>query len=159
MHLTPPVIQRFWEKVDKSGEHWLWTASCRHGYGQLNIGNNKIEDAHRISYQLHHGSIPEGMDIDHECRVTQCVKPEHLRAITHKQNLENRGASKDSKTGIRGVSWNASKGRWGVFVCHHGKQHFGGWFTDIEDAESAAISLRNDLYTHNSMDRGFSWSQ
>lgn len=157
------VIERFWAKVDKDGPIpagrpdlgpcWLWTASTRHGYGQLNVGNKRVTEAHRISSELHNGPIPEGMDIDHVCRVPRCVNPAHLRASTHKQNLENRGPQKGSKSGVRGVSWNTSKGRWGVFVGHYGKSHFGGWFTEVDVAEVAAVKLRNELHTHNALDR------
>lgn len=82
------------------------------------------------------------------------MTPGHLRAATDKQNGENRaGAQRRSKTGVRGVYWDQQRGNWYVQAVHHGKVHTGGRFTDISEAENAAIALRNKLYTHNDRDR------
>lgn len=85
------VDTRFWKKVEKTEGCWLWTASLDgKGYGQLQVGTlakPKMKRAHRISYELAHGEIPEGMVIDHLCRQTRCVNPEHLEAVTFQENL------------------------------------------------------------------------
>lgn len=69
---------------------WLWTASSnRQGYGYFSIGR-KIRGAHRASWELHRGPIPDGMVLDHLCRVPSCVNPDHLRVVTPRVNtLEN----------------------------------------------------------------------
>jgi hypothetical protein len=80
-------MDRFWEKVDKSGECWLWTAGKEsEGYGRFKL-NGKGCKAHRISYELEVGPIPEGLQIDHLCRVRHCVNPEHLEAVTQRENI------------------------------------------------------------------------
>ena len=77
---------RFWPKVDRSGECWLWTARINYkGYGQFKVGNQQTF-AHRFSYELLVGPIPEGLQIDHLCRVRNCVNPAHLEPVTPREN-------------------------------------------------------------------------
>lgn len=157
MTLSRPLEERFWEKVDKSGECWEWTAARdRDGYGQIGRGNGKpgnMVGAHRVSYQIAYGPIPAGMVIDHTCRNRGCVNPGHLNAVTHKQNLENRSSTAKSKTGIRGVYRHRSSPKFQVSVGHHGKHHYVGMFETLKEAEAAAIAKRNELHTNNLEDR------
>jgi hypothetical protein len=82
------VEDRFWSKVDKSGECWIWTASLdRKGYGQFAISKGQIRRAHRVAYELAVGPIPEGMEPDHLCRIHACVRPSHLEPVTHAENI------------------------------------------------------------------------
>jgi hypothetical protein len=72
------VADRFWSKVRKSDGCWLWGASIKTtGYGQFFRGP-RIEKAHRVSYELTHGPIPEGLYVLHRCDVRACVRPDHL---------------------------------------------------------------------------------
>lgn len=147
--LTPE--QRFWANVNQTDGCWIWTASTTSaGYGQMSV-RSKMKYAHRVSYELLVGPIPEGSEIDHICFVRKCVNPKHLRLATRKQNSENlRGAlSNNMSSGIRNVYWTRSCKKWSVQVSHNGKLYSGGRFTDMADAEAAAIALRNRLFTHN----------
>lgn len=92
------------------------------------------------------------MQIDHICRVKHCVRPDHLRAVTNKQNHENMTAQKRSRTGIRGVYYD-KRGYYYIQVTHNGKRHCGRTYTAIDEAERAAVALRNSLFTHNDIDR------
>lgn len=69
---------------------WLWNASSNtDGYG-LFFFNGKIKSAHQFSFSKRYGYIPSnGKEIDHICRNRMCVNPEHLREVTHKENMEN----------------------------------------------------------------------
>lgn len=100
--MTRPVEERFWPKVDLNGPvpaHrpelgpcWVWTAARGpRGYGQLSIGppTNRPVVAHRISWQIHNGPIPEGMDICHHCDFPPCVRPDHLFAGTPFDNMRD----------------------------------------------------------------------
>lgn len=86
--LRPSVEQRFWAKVDRRGsdECWPWTgAKLQHGYGHLKVGES-YPPAHRVAYELLVGPIPEGLQIDHLCRVRDCVNPAHLEPVTNAEN-------------------------------------------------------------------------
>ena len=150
--------QRFWAKVDKTDGCWLWTATKIKGYGSFQLSTTPRRQhayAHRLAYEWLVGPIPQGMVIDHICHNPACVNPDHLRATTHKQNIENReGAQRNNRSGgIRGVTWLKDKQKWRVQAQHNGVHHIGGYFTDIQEAEAAAIALRNRLFTHNEKDR------
>lgn len=87
--LRPPA-DRFWEKVQKTDGCWEWLAgTTRHGYGVFHPGGNVHRNipAHRFSYELHRGAIPEGLHIDHLCRNRRCVRPDHLEVVTVRENV------------------------------------------------------------------------
>jgi hypothetical protein len=66
---------------------WHWTGRvARDGYGFLHVGGGRYVLAHRWSYEHHVGPIPEGLTIDHLCRVRHCVNPEHLEPVTQRVN-------------------------------------------------------------------------
>lgn len=145
----------FWARVNRRGpnECWPWTGGKDpRGYGSLEFRGRK-DRAHRISYALTHGSIPPGLVIDHVCHNLTCVNPAHLQAVTQKQNTENRGPCKVSRSGIRGVSWHRPARKWIVWVTHDGQKHYGGVFADLHEAEKTAIAIRSQLFTNNLADR------
>lgn len=85
-----PWPERFWEKVDKCGDEecWPWLASLNDaGYGQIAI-DGRPHRAHRVSYELMVGPIPDGLVLDHLCRNRQCVNPRHLEPVTDKINIQ-----------------------------------------------------------------------
>jgi len=66
---------------------WIWLGSRRgHGYGKVGV-NGRYVGAHRAFYERDKGSIPDGMELDHLCRVRLCVNPDHLEVVTHKENM------------------------------------------------------------------------
>ncbi len=79
------VEERFWAKVQKTDTCWLWTAGLAHGYGSFRLIDRAVY-AHRMAYELMVGPIPEGLHLDHLCRVTNCVNPEHLEPVTCREN-------------------------------------------------------------------------
>lgn len=82
MKKTP--FERFDTKINRTDECWLWTAcTYPNGYGQFDKGY-----AHRHSYEFYVGPIPEGLVIDHLCRVRSCVNPEHLEAVKQAVNFK-----------------------------------------------------------------------
>lgn len=154
---SPPSMEdRFWSKVQKDDGCWEWTGALFGGYGSLSVGGRagRPVAAHRISYKIHHGEIPAGLDIDHMCHNHSCVNPAHLQAVSRKENLENRDPrSKRGRSGIRGVAWHGASKKWAVSVSHHNKPVYGGLFSDLKEAERAAIELRGQLYTNSLTDR------
>jgi hypothetical protein len=145
-------IERFWAKVRKSDGCWLWTgAKTRGGYGNCYFGGRYMR-AHRVSFTLANPDTSiAGLDVDHRCHVPACVRPEHLRAITHKQNQEHRsGAQRNSSSGVQGVRWDGR--RWLARVKHHGRTIYVGKFTTKEAAAEAVRRRRIELFTHNDKD-------
>lgn len=86
-----------WIVVDDCG-CWRWTGQKnRFGYGQLTVnrdGKSRCLGAHRFSYEAHVGPIPEGLEIDHLCRVRDCVNPEHLEPVTRAENVRRSWAAR-----------------------------------------------------------------
>jgi len=85
--------ERFWSKVEQADSGcWHWTAALNgFGYGNYSI-NKRVFGAHRVAYLALVGPIPDGLVLDHLCRVRRCVNPAHLEAVTQRENIV-RGAS------------------------------------------------------------------
>ena len=72
--------------VDPDTGCWRWTGGIGSGgYGQVRV-NGRLLLVHRVAYELFVGPTPEGLELDHLCRVTECANPEHLEAVTHAEN-------------------------------------------------------------------------
>jgi HNH endonuclease len=96
------LAERFWMKVDKDGPTpewepalgpcWLWTAATlKDGYGAFKQASGRSggrqRKAHVVSWELAHGAVPEGLQLDHLCRVRHCIRPDHLEPVTGGENL------------------------------------------------------------------------
>ena len=86
MNTLPPHIADKITPEPNSG-CWLWSAATfRGGYGLAwKDGKNKL--AHRVVYEAIVGPIPDGLTLDHKCRVRCCVNPDHLEPVTFRENV------------------------------------------------------------------------
>lgn len=86
----------FWLRVNKSETCWEWTASLTQaGYGKVQMPHGKTGTAHRRSYEIANGQVPDGLVIDHLCRNKKCVRPDHLEAVTVRENTVRGATSLD----------------------------------------------------------------
>lgn len=138
--------ESFAARTEWQGDHLIWTASTNGvGYGLIRTGKTIL--AHRYSYIRTYGPIPEGIVIDHICHIPRCVNPEHLRAVTVKQNNEH------TTKPDRGVYWDEAGRRWVARVSHNYKLVYNRSFTTKSEAVEAARQARLEHYTHNDHDR------
>lgn len=104
---------RFWPKVSYSDDPdgcWDWTAHLNSdGYGSLKIGERNV-GAHRVSYEIHHGPIPEGLIVRHSCDRPICVNPDHLGIGTHLDNARDRDSRARGSRGDKVPYENRARG-------------------------------------------------
>lgn len=90
MELKPSekLIQNFWKSVHKTESCWVWNGVRNNsGYGSISDGHGILVGAHRLSWIIHFGQIPEGLYICHKCDTPYCVNPSHLFTATASDNM------------------------------------------------------------------------
>lgn len=128
-----PRAERFWSRVDKSGECWLWKGVIiqRGGYGHFYDDDQRLKRAHRVAWELTHGVIPDGV-VCHSCDRPACVHPAHLFI----------GSQGDNLADMR------RKGRGFVPPPEHGAERYNARLTDdivrsMRSAASSGATIKN----------------
>lgn len=138
--------EAFLSRISESGDCLVWTGpTTEEGYGTMQAEARQVF-THRYAWERANGPIPDGMHIDHMCFNTSCVKAEHLRAVRPGHNNQNRsGADRGSASGIRNVNRSTLGRPWDVRMQVDGVTYSAGKFSDIGEAEAAAIALRRKV--------------
>jgi predicted XRE-type DNA-binding protein len=104
-----PLSERFFEKISETQSLIFWGGKRCHewtgclmknGYGQINV-DGRAGYAHRVSWELHNGPIPQGLFILHRCDNRKCVNPDHLQLGTFMENMEDMVAKKRQAAGMK----------------------------------------------------------
>ncbi len=88
-------VERFWSKIARTKTCWIWTGTKKNSRGGPYYGvtswTTRNAIAHRVAYELLRGPIPPGLTLDHLCRRTLCVNPDHLEPVTSAENTRRGG--------------------------------------------------------------------
>lgn len=148
--MTPEQTTRFWSKVDKSGECWTWTgAHDRRGYGWFKR-DRKMVKAHRLSWEMVHGPIQDGMFCCHHCDNPKCIRPGHLFLGTPRDNMRDMVA-KGRHSRVRGEKVNGAKLTEAKVIACHQRKAAG------ESTSAIAKSLGVHKHTVDLLLRGKTW--
>ena len=117
--------------------------------GSLNSGGylqfmyqRKTYKVHRIIWCMVHGSIPEGMQIDHINGVRDDNRIDNLRLVTRVVNNRNRKQGSNNTSGVNGVSWAKRDGKWLAHITLNGMTKYLGYFATLEEAKAARLSAQ-----------------
>lgn len=126
-------MERFLAKVDVRDDGcWVWTGALVNGYGRFQTGGSRrhggaVALAHRWLYEQTIGPVPEGLELDHLCRVRSCVNPTHLEPVTTRENQlrgDTLGARNAAKSHCpkghpyEGANLGSHRGRRRCLTCH-----------------------------------------
>lgn len=111
------------------------------GYVKVTLDGVRYQ-CHNLAWFICKGAYPVVL-VDHTNCDTTDNRIENLRLATRKGNADNASKRKDNKSGVKGVSWKASHGRWVAQCSHLGKVHHLGLFTSLDEATRVVVEFRS----------------
>ncbi len=107
--LNETFTERFWSKVRKTDDCWVWTGGNNGRYGVIGTGGRKGHQiyAHRASWYLAHGYLSPSLNVCHHCDNPPCVRPDHLFLGTDVDNMRDckaKGRWNDGSRGSKGMT-------------------------------------------------------
>lgn len=114
------------------------------GYCKVTIDGKRYQ-CHNLAWLIHTGKYPTHL-VDHKNCDTTDNRIDNLRPATRKGNADNASKRKDNKSGVKGVSWKASHGRWCAQCSHMGKVYHLGLFVDLAEAEQVVVDFRSKYH-------------
>jgi hypothetical protein len=115
----------------------------KRGYIETKV-NGRCVKVHRLIFLMHHGYLPT--EVDHINGDKLDNRIENLRAATKSQNQQNRKVNKNSKSGVKGVSWQTSTTKWIVQISDGTSQKVWGRYVNLSDAKARADEVREKLH-------------
>lgn len=138
--MLPEVVSRFWGKVYKTKDCWLWQGYCsKLGYGYFSI-KQSVFLAHRIAWEIASGNAPGNLCVCHHCDNPQCVRPDHLFLGTRSDNTQD-GMSKNRIKPAKNLTH------------FHGELHH-----NAKIKEADAIAIKESLLPYNELSKIYSLS-
>lgn len=139
--------KRFWAKVNKTNNCWLWKSTSKKRYGEFKL-NYKMEKAHRVSWAIKYKNIPNNLFVLHKCDIPKCVNPSHLFLGTQQDNIKDM-----IKKGRQPSFYNRNK------YCSKGHE-----ITDVKRSSGNIIrrclvcdKIRNDSYREINKEKRSLW--
>ena len=87
--------------VTECGCHiWLGATGGHMGYGHIKV-NGRVENTHRVSWELYRGKVPDGMNVLHTCDIPTCVNPDHLFIGDHRANMDDKKSKRRAPHGSK----------------------------------------------------------
>ncbi len=108
---------------------------------------------HRVIWEMHHGEIPKGMQIDHVDGDGENNRLENLRLVDQSENSKNRPMQKSNKTGVVGVYWHSAARKWQASISYGGKKYDLGRYDDFGEAVSVRHKAEVDNQFHENHGR------
>jgi hypothetical protein len=105
----------------------------------------RLWPAHRVAYFIANGQLNPALHVDHTCVNPHCVNPSHLRQVTVAVNIQSQ--VNHDRPLPRNVYLDKRSGRYRVYVKHSWRNHYGGDYGTVEEAEAAALALRQCLFS------------
>lgn len=124
-------------------------AGCSHGCGYIQLrfdGRNYL--AHRVIWEMHHGQIPEGMEIDHINHIIDDNRIENLRIVNRHENNKNKSLQSNNSSGFNGVRWCRKANKWRAEIKVNGKSKHLGFFHSFSDAVAERVKANEENCHH-----------